>query len=494
VIVKVTINSVDVSAYVRMETILITSTKGKQITTCEFTMDNPSGVTMVEMLDVQVTNAAGSVKYFAGLLATYDVTIEGITKVYTCQCQDYSLLLSTAYWGQNYLAKTDAYIIADAFTNALPEISTTGITESTASLATFTMNHISLKKMMETLAELKGMEWYVDYDKLLHYYAPEENYAAYSLSTSPDNVTSFPFYDFLYSKDGTNLANRVTVYGGWYKTDDKTTEWPANGVQTEFGDLPAYTMAPSTNPTRILVWKNTGSDVSPVWTAQIVGVDNIDTLGVGGVTVLFNAVTCHLTFQVAPANLTLAYRVQYRYRAQVAQTVRSMASYTQYGKWFDLPIVNADIQSDEEAENIGRKIINEQAFGKHVITLKTMQSGFEAGQLVWFVHGILSIARYLTISKVKVRVMRSTYVEYEITMAGSNPNDDIIDNLVKLNEPKSYAWTEDEIIRQLFDLSEDSIALTETAPTTTATVGPYYTLEVTGDHSPIKAGFWKCSA
>ncbi|MDD4984195.1 MAG: hypothetical protein PHQ43_00200 [Dehalococcoidales bacterium] len=495
---KITLGGVAVTSYVYFETLVIESQKGAHLKTCTFDIKDPSAVvTISDLQAVAVTDTAGTTKYFAGVVADYDIEIDGITLIYHLRCQGYALLLSTAYYAKVYATKTDADIIADAVAAALPEISTAGISESSGTHDTFVMNHMRLDKMIDTLADAHGKEWYVDDDKLLHYHDPEESYAPYSLSSSPDNATSFPYYDLRYSKDATGIANRITVVGGNYKTDDITEIYPSNGTQTKFKLHNERVQAPSTNPTRIVVEKNTGSDGSPSWTAQTVGIDQVDTLGT--VDVLFNVVSSTLEFNTAPSNLVKGWRITYRYLASVSQTVRSQDSYDDYGRWYDYKIVNKDILSNEEAEQIGRAYLNEHCYGKHVITCRTTQAGFEVGQKVWFVNGLLSLARYLTISKVKATILLSNtgassqIIEYEITMAGSTPNDTVIDNLADLNDKVNHHdYNPDEVVSNLFDFA-DSTTLEDTAVAHSESGLKYYCKAVE-DSETIKCGYWVCRA
>jgi hypothetical protein len=338
---------------------------------------------------------------------------------------------------------------------------------------------------------MTGYEWYVDYNKVLHYFAPEEEVAPFALSDNPDNSSTYPYYDFSRAIDATRIANRVLVIGGYYRSDDTEFILEANGVETIIPLPYKKVHAPTTNPTRIQVWKNTGDDVTPVWVEQTVGLDNMDSLA--DYDCLFNFGDSLLKFASAPAELKKSVKIKGRYVVPVVAQLRSDSSYVHYGRWYDKKIVDKDISSKEEAKDRAKAILSEQAFAKEIVRLRCMQPGLCSGQRLRLIHSILGIDRYYTIAKVRTIVMRGDHAEYIVEMAGSHPNPDIIDNLVELNRKVDHSEIrDDEILNEYFELIE-SLTSDDGTPTATAT-GPRYYVSPATSGDPIKAGFWKCSA
>jgi hypothetical protein len=126
-----------------------------------------------------------------------------------------------------------------------------------------------MRECIKRLADLDGFIWWIDQDKRLHYGPEGMETAPFELSSEPDLETTFPCFDFDYSVDAEQYENRITVRGGYFTGSDTETELPGNGQTTELA-LPWKAHAP-VGQTGIQVWRNTGSDATPVWTAQTRG-------------------------------------------------------------------------------------------------------------------------------------------------------------------------------------------------------------------------------
>ena len=499
------IGGVDVTNYVRLDTIEIEAVQGQRVSTCSLIVDDTGGlISTWELQEIIISNPAETERHFAGYIANATEEMEGILPIRHLECQDYTMLLEMAMINKVYENQTDLAIIQAAFSASLPEINTASIS-SLKTIDLISLNYKSLRAVLDMLADITGAVWYVDYSKVLHYGLAENSIASFELSDAPDLSGSYPYYDFSRAKDATGVINRVTVQGGYYKGDDVTKELPNDGTNV-IVPLP-YTRfhSPTTNPTRILVWKNDGTDAVPSWTSQTVGLDGVD--NPASYNCLFNFGSSFLRFATAPPNLKLSIRAQGREVVPILARVRSQASYDSYGRWFDKLLVDKDISSKDEAEDKGYLILNEQAFAKEVIKLKTNQGGLVVGQSVKLTHSKLSISQYYTISRVRTVVWRGAHAEYHIEMARSQPNDDLVDNLVELNRKVNYSEIrEDEVLNEYFELIESLsfgdgkyLSFPYTFPfdfaciELTARTGPYY-CEATPPSNTIRAGYWKCGA
>uniref|UniRef100_A0A6M3L407 Tail protein n=1 Tax=viral metagenome TaxID=1070528 RepID=A0A6M3L407_9ZZZZ len=461
--IKITMNAVDITNYVRLDTIEVDAALGQNVTTCSFIADDITGVVdPIELKVVVLTNAAETVKYFAGIVASVTNVIEGIGIVHHVECQDYTLLTEMAIVNETYLAKTDKFMIDDMFTDNLSEISTAGITETGIPAPTMVFNYTSIRAALDQISKITGMEWYIDYDKVLHYHAPAEQYASFDLSDAPDNSATFPYYDFQYARDATRIINVVTVVGAWYKSSDITTEFAADGQQTLFKLPYSRIQAPAANPAVIQVWRNTNIEGTPTWTAKTVGLANTEDSG--SFDVMFNFGEATLEWAVAPPAFYDAWKMTYRYAVAIAQTSRDQPSITAYGREYHKKVVDKDVQSFEQAEQRGRQILNEQANVKTILSLKHNQDGAVVGQRQKVTHALFGLDGYYTISKIRMIFRRSSTAEYICTLAGSHPNDDILDNLRELNRLVNFHESNpDEQTFQLFSLDE-SMALAHATP------------------------------
>ena len=159
--------------------------------------------------------SAAAVQFGGQIVRTEPRVRKGSLKSeYDCSCQDYTFLLDGAITSsESYLDKDDSFVIADLFSKYLPSISVAGIS-TIEHLDSVAFDGVTLKAAMTTIAKLTGAAWFVGADKRLYYYVPASVPAAFSLSDSPNNLTSFRYKkDPQFISEITALANKVTVFG-----------------------------------------------------------------------------------------------------------------------------------------------------------------------------------------------------------------------------------------------------------------------------------------
>ncbi|MBU1067515.1 hypothetical protein KKE60_06985, partial [Patescibacteria group bacterium] len=346
----ITINSVDLSTSVRKDSLKIDDVINSRINTCSLILDDTTGILSVsEWQEIIITTTGGATRHFAGYITKISHNVDGITKSWHLDCQDYTILLDKAIVNEKYENRTDAYMLNDAFTTYLPEIDASTYVIAGKTHDWFLANRITLSQFVNALAGAAGYDWYVDYNKNLRYFPKETNLAPFNISDTPDESASYAAENLKYDKDAAALTNRIIVVGGYYLSDDTDFDTiPASGTETEI--LLPYVLEPADGEIQVLVYHNTGNDGAPTWTADTVGIDNIDTLGIGGVTVLFNRDEKLLKFETAPSELDKAVKVTARYRVPVLVRVRSEVSYDTFGRWLDSKIVDPNIISRNAAK------------------------------------------------------------------------------------------------------------------------------------------------
>jgi len=116
-----------------LESLTVDSVISNQVDTCNFKLSGSQ--TLTEGSDeIVVSDETEAVRYFAGILANVERSIEANTPIWSCSCQDYTILLDSVLVDEVYENQTDAVVIQDLFTTYLPEIETatyveTGITQ-----------------------------------------------------------------------------------------------------------------------------------------------------------------------------------------------------------------------------------------------------------------------------------------------------------------------------------------------------------------------------
>jgi len=309
----------------------------------------------------------------------------------------------------------------------------------------------TLADAIDRLAELNGFEWYVDYFKFLHFFAEDTNAAAFGLSTSPDNVTTFPFRLTRYDKDASALVNKVTVSGGVYYSADTYLYRPGDGSSTEIW-VPYKLHAPS-GETAIKVWKWNGSS----WVAQTVGADYLDSLT--DYNVLYNYQEKLLKFAVAPGNYAQAVKIQCQYEVSVLRVVRNYESYNEYGRWLEDVIVDTAIVSDEVADLRGANYLTENALAKESGTVEITKDGLRVGDYVHVHESIRGIDGDYLVRALTTRFLGNQVAQYTAEFGRYYPG--LIDLLIDLKR-KSHAglpYDDTTTLHELLPLPKEAVGV-----------------------------------
>jgi hypothetical protein len=466
--VKIKVGGIDISSKVREESLSIESVITYAIDTCEFVVEGD--VTIADKAEIIISNLAETVRYFAGYMAQVARAREGITKVFVCQAQDYTVLLDTVLVNKIYDNKTDKEIIIDLFTTYLPEIDTATYVDTGLTNVHVVYNRIPLRQAVEQLAGNSAYDWYVDYNKKLHYFAPEANAAPFELSDAPNMSTSYPYSEFNYTRDATKIINSVIVEGGTYLSEDSSFELEGNAQTKEL--LMPYKMHKPTTATKLQVYKNTGTDASPIWTEQTVGTDYLDTMP--AYDCLHNYQEKLVKFYVAPPLLKRAVKVTGRYDVPLLCRVKSQASYNAYGRWQEGKVVNRNIDNLDWAKLVGKGVLVEHAFMKERGSLVCEQDGLLSGQRVKIDNALRGISNYYLIRQVTTRILGGQYCRYEVEFGEWNP--DLVDLLLRIKwQMAEYKRREEEVTAEtviLIEVLEQSEALDLTEATQFASDAP----------------------
>lgn len=454
--ILVKIEAVDKTSSMRKESLRIESVITRRIDTCHFTLEGTH--TLTEGSDeIIISNTGETIRYFAGFITKIARDIEGITKLFHCTCQDYTILLDRVLVNEVYTDKTDAYILNDLFTKYLPEINATTYVATGKTHDRILFNRITLRQAIDMLSTDSGLDWYVDYNKNLRYFTKETFLAPFDISNDPDEVTTYPCSRLKYTRNATKIINRVIVIGGHYLSNDTNFELPGDAQTTEL--LMPYKMHAADGESELLVYKNDGDDGEPEWTSLGVGIDHIESLG-GAIDILHNYQEKLLKFDTAPPDLKRAIKVTGRYDVPVLVRVRSEESYDKYGRWFDDKLVNKDINSRDWAALAGKGMLAKSAFQKEIGSYIGIQDGLFSGMRQKLTNALRGIDDYYLINKVITHILGGTQCQYEVHYGEYNP--DLVDMIISL-KARSTQFQEirdDEVLNELFE-QDESLALAE---------------------------------
>ena len=102
----------------------------QRIDTCKLDVEDTTGsITISNWDEIIISNTGETVRYFAGFIMDIEHPLAGVTKVFRCRAQDYTVLLDRVIVNISYAGKTDAFIINALCTVYLSDVdgSTNGI-------------------------------------------------------------------------------------------------------------------------------------------------------------------------------------------------------------------------------------------------------------------------------------------------------------------------------------------------------------------------------
>ena len=460
------INGVEMKGYLdlELETIKYQSVLTKQFDICTFKLFNvPNTVSLVNWQTVVIMDISS--KIFAGVITQiqpeesaviYDIN-------YYVTCVDYSKLLETVVvQATKYANKTDAYIINDLFTTYLPEIDASTYVSELDTLTSVTLGRKLLKDALNFICGLTGADWYVDYDKKLHYFKSEDISAGFSFSDSPDLATTYPYYNLVKIDDGSGIFNVVEVIGGNYRSPDETIYLPGTGKSTRIM-LPFKYQAP-TGQTSIQVWRNDGTEGTPVWTAMTVKAGYVSTLA-GANDVLYYFQEAVLEQTANWPNLPNAVKLTGQYEIPLRTRVRDQASIDLFGREIHSVYTDSSIVDKTVAQLKGKQLLIESSLGLQTYTWNCEKRGLRSGMTVGLKNTAMGIDTRYLIQKVSYEIGIAGAVI--VTVEAGNYNADLIDILLALKQlsTPSIAYRDDEVLDVLLsdanelELFEESISV-----------------------------------
>jgi len=440
------IDGVDYSAYVHIESLVIDNLITNKIDTCSFSMNGD--LTVTEESEIIIYNSLGT-RLFAGIIVDIQRSSIAGTKFWDVSCQDYTVLLERRLVNRTYVNVTDKDIINDLFATYMVGMYPMVYVEDGISHDRITFNQVKLRDVLDTLSNLSGYDWYVDYNKQLHYFSTEITAAPFNVSTSPDNVTTFPIFDLQYQSDATAIINRVTVIGGTYLSDDASWEFASDGLNTLI-TLPYKLHAPS-GETSLQVYINSGDDVTPNWVLQSIGIDNIsDPLTVD---VLYNYEEKLLTFLNPPSALLRAVKVTGCYDVPILIRVSSLPSYTLYGRWFDEKIVDTTINSILWATQAAKALLATNAYVKESGSFHTTKDGLFAGMTIHLTDASRSIDDDFLINRVTTNLITNAKRNYTVYFGEYHV--DLVDMIISLKKDGVQTVdTSNDVLREILENTE----------------------------------------
>jgi len=164
-----TIDGVDRTRAIENRSVVITDSSGSSASTLSFGISNRDGGDMPSCDDEVIITQDGE-RLFGGRILRINPSKIGDYVVFAIDCVDYTRDLDRNLVREGYQDMTDKEIIEDIVDNYCGG---TGITYDNVtegiSISNMTFNYVPPSECFTIICKLTGREWYIDYNKDVHY-------------------------------------------------------------------------------------------------------------------------------------------------------------------------------------------------------------------------------------------------------------------------------------------------------------------------------------
>ena len=221
----ITINSVNKTSDILMDSFQITDNINNQASSCVFSTKNfkPS-------LNQEILVEFDSQTIFGGVIVKIETEKDRLVDTYKITCKDYSQHLNRQLVSERFINKTINEIIEYLRDEYATDFTINNV-DADVSVTQVTFNRIPIAQCLDELARLVNYYWYVDYQKDIHFFAKQTEVAPFNLTNNGGNHN----WDSLkITEDFSQIRNQIYVVGGEYEAEPRTEQYVADGEQQTF--------------------------------------------------------------------------------------------------------------------------------------------------------------------------------------------------------------------------------------------------------------------
>ncbi|MBI4119237.1 MAG: hypothetical protein HY456_00130 [Parcubacteria group bacterium] len=436
------INAVDRSNHVKWDTLQKVEVLSKEVDRMEFEILKTPSKTIPDV-GQEITLDEGANKIFGGVIVERnEVNKGGLLLGYHIRCKDYSQFLDRKVVTKSYANQTARAIILDIISTFTSGFTTANVAASTPTVASIKFNYEQVTRCLTQLADQIAWDWYVDYDKDIHFFDTEANPAPFNLD---DTTGNFEWKTLEINKSLLQLKNAVFVRGGEYK---KTIS-EANAIDKYKAATGQKTFALAYKYDNITVKKNGA--------VQTIGTDQ--QTDPATVNLLYNFNEKFITFStgLASGDDVVVYGDAF---IPIIALVKDQVSIATYGE-YQTPVVDKSITSINEAQTRAKAELKKYAESVFESRFKTTKTGLKVGHQINLNSTIRNINKNFKINRIVGKARGSDHMEYEIFMiaSGQITFTDIMVNLLG-QDKKNIVIATNEVLQRLEFLLE-SLTLSE---------------------------------
>ena len=454
--VTILIDNVDVTSLIEKDSLNITDVLTVEVDTCTFRLLDSTGsskpiVGQEVLVFYKETSSSTPEIRFAGYITEVPQSQFAQGKyVYEVMCVDYTQELNKHLVVETYERQTAGYIIKDIISKYAKTLGSFYVQDGP--IITFkAFNYKYPMECLEELAGLTGYDWYVDYERNVHFFIDTTTDASLELN---ETASTGEFKELVVTVMKEELQNTITVRGGFEFSALFTQEKVADGTQDSFA-----LRYKSFSPISVFV------DIGGGYVQKTLGIDNIDTSGVDFIYNAAEKVVKNLDYAVLTAGHKL--KVTYRYKKPILALIDDDASIELMkqleggdGVYEGPLIVDETIETKKQAQDRGHATLNQYSNPLIEGSFITTQFGYKSGQLLTINLPSRGINAQYLIRQVSATSLGMGNFEYEVTFGTTLKG--LTEYLIQLHKASSPEFERTgEILARLKIAPDDGYAIAD---------------------------------
>ncbi len=433
--ISIKINGIERKEQIDYRSVMKTDILTSQPDLMTFVVKNVGPSDWTPNVGEEIEMTIDSAKEFAGYIIEVQETTEGGGLIcYKVDCKDYTHEMDRQMVVKSYSKQTVNDIIADINTDYLDGFTLTNV-NCPITIDYIAFNYEQPSKCLQKLAELVNYDWYVDYDKDIHFFSRLENTAPFNIE---DNDGHCLKDTLTIEEDLTRLKNAVYVRGGEYVATERTEKFISDGEQTTFNLAYKYSQAPTIKINDVV---------------QTVGADGLYDFA-DGYDVLWNYNLRYVRLETAITE-GLEIEITGTPLFPVLALVYNEESLAQYGVFMDR-IIDKSIMTKQAARERANAELDAYSMPLKYGEFQTYESGLRSGQYINIQSELRDIDETFLINKVIMRMVGPNKIIWSIYVSSIKPLG-IIDFLQELflEENKKIVIDKDEILELVRNVHEN---------------------------------------
>ncbi len=230
--IQVIISDLDKTKQIVMNSLKIQNILTNKRDTCDFSIVSHSGDSYVPNMGSEVIILDGATRVFGGVITRIESVPMAFSAVqHKIFCQDYTRLFDKRLIPDTYENETAEAIIQQLKDNYFPTGFTIDNVVAPVEIKYVSFQYKPLSVCMQMLADMIGYDWYIDYNKDVHFFEREIRVAPFSLS---DTGGKYRYNSLVIRKDNSQVRNSIIVRGGEYIGSQTSFDIQTNGVDFTF--------------------------------------------------------------------------------------------------------------------------------------------------------------------------------------------------------------------------------------------------------------------